>query len=83
MPWPKTVATQYHAQLGLPDKGHAIKGLVVSNGWDLDPLNLLNSLALGFLRYDFYVNSSFSTITRTQNRVECQEFLMTSFYGKR
>ena len=30
MPWPqKTGATHYHAQLGLPDKGRAIKGLVV------------------------------------------------------
>ena len=29
-PWPKkTGATHYHAQLGLPDKGCAIKGLVV------------------------------------------------------
>ncbi len=33
MPWPKTGATQYHAQLGLPDKGRAIKGLVVCNSW--------------------------------------------------
>ena len=30
MPWPQTGATYYHAQLGLPDKGRAIKGLVVS-----------------------------------------------------
>ena len=29
MPWPKTGANQYHAQFGLPDKGRAIKGLVV------------------------------------------------------
>ena len=29
MPWPQTGATQYHAQLGLPDKGRAIKGLIV------------------------------------------------------
>ena len=29
MPWPKTIATHYHAQLGLPDKGRQIKGLVV------------------------------------------------------
>ena len=29
MPWPKTGAIQYHAQLGLPAKGCAIKGLVV------------------------------------------------------
>ncbi len=32
-------ATQYHAQLGLPDKGNAIKGLVVCNSWDLEPLD--------------------------------------------
>ena len=31
MPWPQTGATHYHAQLGLPDKGRAIKGLVVCN----------------------------------------------------
>ena len=47
MPWPKTGATQYHAQLGLPDKGRATKGLVVCNNWDLEPLDLLNGLALG------------------------------------
>ena len=29
MPWPQTGATHYHAQLGLPDKDRAIKGLVV------------------------------------------------------
>ena len=29
MPWSKTGVTHYHAQLGLPDKGRAIKGLVV------------------------------------------------------
>ncbi len=47
MPWPKTGATQYHAKLGLPDKGHAIKGLVVCNNRDLEPLDLQNGLALG------------------------------------
>ena len=31
MPWPKKGATHYNAQLGLPDKGLAIKGLVVYN----------------------------------------------------
>ncbi len=46
MPWPKTGATQYHAQLGLPDKGRAIKGLVVCNSWDLEPWDLPNGLAL-------------------------------------
>ena len=47
MPWPQTGTTQYHAQLGLPDKGRAIKGLVVCNNWDLEPLDLQNGLALG------------------------------------
>ena len=47
MPWPKTGATQYHAQLGLPDKGRAFKGLVVCNNLDLEHLDLLNGLALG------------------------------------
>ena len=43
----RTGATQYHEQLGLPDKGRAIKGLVVTNNWDLEPLDFLNGLALG------------------------------------
>ena len=29
MPWPQTGTTHYHAQFGLPDKGRAIKGLIV------------------------------------------------------
>ncbi len=47
MPWPQTGATQYYAQLGLSDEGRAIKGLVVFNSWDPEPLDLLNGLALG------------------------------------
>ena len=47
MPWPRTGAIQYHAHLGLPGKCLAIKGLVVCNNWDLEPLDLLNGLALG------------------------------------
>ncbi len=47
MPWPQTGATHYHAQLRFPDKGLTIKGLVVCNSWDLEPLDLLNNLALG------------------------------------
>ncbi len=47
MPWPQTGATQYHAQLGLPkDKSGAIKGLVVCNNGDLEPVDLQNGLAL-------------------------------------
>ncbi len=47
MSWPQTNATQYHAQLGLQDKSRAFKGLVVCNSWDLEPLELVNGLALG------------------------------------
>ena len=42
MPWLETGATHYHAV-----KGCAIKGLVVCNNWDLEPLDLLNGLGLG------------------------------------
>ncbi len=45
MPWSQTGTTQYNAQLGLSDKGWTIKGLVVCNNWDLDPLDMLNSSA--------------------------------------
>ena len=47
MSCPQTDANQYYTQLGLPDKGCVIKGLVVCNNWDLEPLDLLNGLALG------------------------------------
>ena len=47
MPWPQTGATQHHAQLELPDKSRTIKGLVVCNDWDLEPLELENGLVLG------------------------------------
>ncbi len=47
MLWPQTGETQYHVQLGLPDKFNAIKGLVVRKNWGLDPLDLLNCLARG------------------------------------
>ena len=36
-----------HRQLGLRNKGRAIKGLVVSAGWNLEHLDLLKGLALG------------------------------------
>ena len=44
--WPQTGATQCHAHLGLSEKGRAIKALVVCEDWDLEPLDLLNCLAL-------------------------------------
>ncbi len=47
MPWRKPGATQYPAKLELPDKGRVIKWLVVCNNRDLDPLDLLNGMALG------------------------------------
>ena len=42
IPWLETGATQYHAPLGLSDKGRAIKGLVVYNNCDLEPFDLLS-----------------------------------------
>ena len=49
MPWPppKKGVTHYRAQLGLPDKGRTIKGLVVCNNWDLENLDLVNGLVQG------------------------------------
>ena len=44
MPWPQTSTTHYYTQLGLSDKCRAIKGFDVYN---LEPLDLLNGLALG------------------------------------
>ncbi len=35
--WPNTGATHYYSQD--LEKYRAIKGLVVRNGWDLEPLN--------------------------------------------
>ena len=35
MSWSKTGITHYLAQLGLPDKGREIKGLVVCNSCDI------------------------------------------------
>ncbi len=47
MPWAQTSQlSTMHAQLRLPDKGRAIKGLVVCNNRDLEPLDLQNGLAL-------------------------------------
>ncbi len=47
MPLLKTGTPLYQAQIGLPDKGPVIKGLVVCYNWDLGPLVLLNGLVLG------------------------------------
>ncbi len=47
MPWPQTGATQYHAQIGLPDEDRENKGFIVCNNRDLEPLELQNGLALG------------------------------------
>ena len=38
--FPKTGKTHYNAQLGPPDKGRAIKELVVCNSWDVSSLEL-------------------------------------------
>ncbi len=41
MPWFKTGTTHYLAQSGLPDMGSAIKGIVVCNCCNQEPLDLL------------------------------------------
>ncbi len=46
MPLPQAGATHYDAELGLPDKGLAIKGLFVCNDWDIEHLDLLTGLTL-------------------------------------
>ncbi len=43
---PKTGATYYLAQLGLLEKGHAIKGLVVCKSWALEHLKLPKGITL-------------------------------------
>ena len=66
MPWPKTGATQYHAQLGLPDKGRAIKRLVACNNWDPEPWDLLKGVALGCYQPSPEVLFVSLTITRVK-----------------
>ncbi len=62
----------------LPDKGRAIKGLAVCNDWDLEPLVLLNGLALGcyqptlvvlivYVHY-YFVMSIFISIMSVRNK---------------
>ncbi len=40
MSWPQTGATHYHAQLGIRDNDRAIKGFIMCNDWNLEPLDL-------------------------------------------
>ena len=47
MPWPKTGTSHLYVQLGLSEKGRESKELVVCNGLDLEPLDLLKDLVLG------------------------------------
>ena len=58
----QTGATQYLAQLGLPDKGRAVKGLVIGNKWDKEPLDLLNDLALCYQTSPGVLILSYSTL---------------------
>ena len=46
MQWPIIGTTNRHAQLKIPDEDCKIK-VIVCNGWDLKPLELRNSVALG------------------------------------
>ncbi len=64
MPWTKTGANQYYAQLGLRDKGWILKWFVICNCWDLELLDLLNGLALGTLIYDSNIDEATKTFLK-------------------
>ena len=52
--------TQYLPHLGLPDK--VVQSEIVCNDWDIEPLDLLNRLALGcyqILAIAIYINNCF------------------------
>ncbi len=59
MSWFKTGATHYHAKLGLPGVGLAIKGLNVCISWDVITMTLIK-------RYGFTL---LSTVPRGMNHV--------------
>lgn len=44
MLWPKTGATHYYAHLELLYNNRTIEGLIICNGLDLKPLNLIKGL---------------------------------------
>ncbi len=48
MPLPQKGTTQNHSKLGLSDKCHAIKGLVVCNSWYVIALFQLNDATVRF-----------------------------------
>ncbi len=50
MSWSETGATQFHAQLGVPDNGRAMNEFVVCYDRDQQHLDLLNGMA----RYGCY-----------------------------
>ncbi len=65
MPWLQTSVNNYHEQLGLKEKGRAIKRLVVCNNWVLEPLDLLIIQALGCYQPSLKVlNVSFKSNTQ-------------------
>ena len=52
----------------LSDKGHVTKGKVFWNGWDLEPLDLLNGVALGYhlLSTEDFYNNLWLTFTKKE-----------------
>ncbi len=55
-PWTQSGTTQYHAQLGLPDNGRTIKGLIMCNSWDIEPLEFSNPTLKCFTCFIFNKN---------------------------
>ncbi len=80
MPWPQTVETQYHAQLRLPYKGRAIKVLAAFNIWDLEPLDLLNGLALGCYQPSPEVLIVLNYFRKLQSKFKNDRIIITSLY---
>ncbi len=47
VPWPYNMCNSVPCTVRLPDQSRANKELAVCNTWDIEPLDLLNGLALG------------------------------------
>ena len=79
MPWPITGANKCYVRLELPDKGRSIKVLIVCNSSDLEPLYLLNSLALGYHQpYEDSEYSPLKILIKSWGRV----FYLSANFGK-
>ena len=88
IPWPQTGATQYHARLGLPDKGRAIRGLVVLGSTAFGPdkrsgPRLLSTVTSGINRImGSTTHFWFRTLSRDNNWTEKDLFLTSMSFAQ-